>query len=180
MGKVVADYSSINLVKVPTTCPNVKTLSSMFSTCTKFNDPSISNWDVSNIVGFDFTFSNASTFNQPLNWDVSKSTGFSGMFLSSSFNNPSIIFWDVSNAMWFQGMFVSNRVFNQDISGWNMKNAHNMNEMFVGARAFNQDLSQWCMTNVTALPYNFTGDLCPLTAQHYPVWGTCPRGESNV
>jgi hypothetical protein len=180
MGKVVKSYPTDHLVHVPTQCPNVKTLNSMFSTCSIFNDPNISNWDVSNITGLNSTFSEAYAFNQPLNWNVSKVYDFIGTFASSGFNNDSIKSWDMSNGYMFNGMFVSNRVFNQDISGWNMKNAHNLTEMFFGARAFNQDLSQWCMTNVTALPDNFNGDLCPLTVQHYPVWGTCPRGESNV
>ena len=180
MGKVVKSYPTDHLVHVPTQCPNVKTLNSMFSTCSIFNDPNVSNWDVSNITGLNSTFSEAYAFNQLLNWNVSKVNDFKGTFASSGFNNDSIKSWDMSNGYMFNGMFVSNRVFNQDISGWNMKNAHNLTEMFFGARAFNQDLSQWCMTNVTALPDNFTGDLCPLTSQHYPVWGTCPRGESNV
>ncbi|MHA3081402.1 BspA family leucine-rich repeat surface protein [Acinetobacter sp. ANC 5502] len=170
-------YKSIHLSSVPDQCPNVRCLDSMFSGCEIFNDVNLSNWDVSQIESLNYTFWGTLEFNQPLNWSVSQVSNFTGTFAYSAFNQA-LQDWDVSNGTMFWSMFEGNKVFNQSLSAWNTKNAQNMNAMFYNAAAFQQDLSLWCVTHVTVLPDQFAAG-SPLSSNHYPVWGTCPRGEAS-
>jgi len=48
-----------------------------------------------------------------------------------------------------------------------------MEQMFINAYSFNQDLSGWCVENISSEP-NLFAKYCPLQAEYYPVWGTCP------
>ncbi|MCG2572247.1 DUF285 domain-containing protein [Acinetobacter sp. ME22] len=169
-------YKSIHLTHVPEQGPNVRSLESMFSGCEILNDPNISNWDVSQVQSLAYIFFGATAFNQPLNWDVSQVGNFTGTFAYSAFNQ-SLASWDVSNGTMFWSMFEGNSTFNQNISGWSVQSASNMNAMFYNTAAFNQDLSLWCVTHINTLPDQFAVG-SPLTSNHYPVWGTCPRGEA--
>jgi len=45
--------------------------------------------------------------------------------------------------------------------------------MFRDAHVFNQDISNWCVKRLSSKPDYFALD-CPLQAEYYPVWGTCP------
>ncbi len=78
-------------------------------------------------------------------------TNLSMMFANSTkFNDPNVALWDVSEVT-------------------------DMTDMFRAATAFNQDLSQWCVPGEVATN-NFATD-SSLQLIHFPVWGTCPRGE---
>lgn len=86
-----------NLVKVPEEIPPTWTaLDSMFESCTNLNDPSISNWNTSNISSMDGMFGGCAKFNQPL------------------------AAWDVSSVTNIDGMFNGCNVFDQDLSGWQL------------------------------------------------------------
>lgn len=180
----------------------VSSMYGMFSFATAF-DQDISMWDVSGVIDMYGMFQNATTFNQPLNsWNVSNVTNMSGMFnYAEAFNqdigswnvfnvtdmgimffgasvfNQDISVWDVSNVTDMSQMFRDTAEFNQDISGWDVSNVVDMTRMFQEAISFNQDLSGWCVTSITSEPSNFSID-SPLTSEHKPVWGTCPRGEN--
>jgi len=72
-------------------------MSYMFYSSTSFNDPDISNWDVSSVTNMNSMFNNAQIFNQPLsNWDVSSVTNMSNMFYNTDFNQD-ISGWCVTN-----------------------------------------------------------------------------------
>lgn len=68
--------------------------------------------------------------------------------------------------------------FNQDISNWDVQFVENMNGMFKGATAFDHQLTEWCVGGVVTIPTDFSTNAPLLTADRYPVWGTCPRGEN--
>lgn len=77
------------------------------------------------------------------------------------------------------GMFADNFSdwrFNDDISMWDVSHVTNMERMFFGATNFNQDLSNWCVSNILEEPSEFAVS-SSLTAEHKPVWGTCPNGS---
>ena len=223
------DWAS-SLVKVPKTLPeNLTSLSQMFYECTAFNDPNVSQWDVSSVTGMRNLFWNATNFDQPIgNWNISNVTNMGSMFYGATrFNqdisnwdtrnvvvmsfmfsyctnfNQNLNTWDVSGVTNMAGMFRNATVFNQDISSWDTGNVTNMSNMFFNcynfnrnisdwdtsnvtdmdwmfrsASSFDQDLSGWCVSNLTTEPINFNTDGI-LAPNHYPVWGTCPRGEDQ-
>jgi len=147
------------------------------------NPTSMSNWDVSTITNFTFTFYLATNFNANIgSWNTSSSTSMWGMFLQASSFNQDISGWDVSNVTTMQRMFegatafdnggvslnswdVSNNTlfntmfqqtpFNQDISSWNTISATTMNQMFYQNTAFNQDISSWNVSSVTNMTRMF-------------------------
>jgi len=64
---------------------------------TPFNQP-LNNWDISNVVQFDYMFSNALDFNQPLNnWDIHN-----------------------GNDVLMRHVFDGAVEFNQDLSSWDV------------------------------------------------------------
>lgn len=173
--------SLANLVKVPATAPNVVDLvmHSFFKGATKFNDPNVARWNVTGVASFESCFEGCTAFNQNLNeWDVSSGVFFASMFKGCSNYNQPMIDWKVDNGVDFESMFQGCSVFNRDISTWNMENATKLTNFINGAVTFNQNLSRWCMSGVTSQPAGWTG--LALSPSNFPVWGTCPRGESPV
>src|SRR5690606_39262400 len=66
-----------------------------------------------------FTFANASTFNQSLkDWDVSLITNMRQTFADATSFNQDITMWDVGNVLNMDAMFRKAIAFNQDISKW--------------------------------------------------------------
>ncbi|MHA3059495.1 BspA family leucine-rich repeat surface protein [Acinetobacter sp. ANC 4636] len=151
------------LMKVPTTAPLVfNTTFQVFMRCSVFNDASILNWDVSPYTDLNCLFFECHAFNQPIGAT-----------------------WDFSNKELLYSMFYNCQSFNQDLSMINVANAANMDDMFYGCTQFDQDLSEWCVINyqtpITDPMWNnerfaYGSALKP---EHYPVWGTCPRGEAS-
>jgi surface protein len=114
----------------------------------------------------------SNSFNQDIgSWNVSNVTDMSGMFAISSFNQD-IGSWNVSNVTDMYFMFYGATYFNHDIGSWDVSNVTAMGYMFRETN-FNQDLSNWCVEKITNEPVDFALD-CPLLAEYYPVWGTCP------
>ena len=114
-------------------------------------DPSIGNWDVSNVTNISRMFRGNNAFNQDIgNWDVSNVEFFNSMFENNpAFNNggsPSISGWTTTNGTDMENMFrVTN--FNQDIGNWDVSNVTNMSGMFA-ATSFNHDITGWDVGNV--------------------------------
>lgn len=143
---------------------------------TKFNHPSIGNWDVSNVTNFEGMFIRNAVFNQDLSgWDTSSATNMAYMFGSDNRNagiyvdvystgglfQYGISNWNVSNVTNFSYMFGESdanfygRYWNEDISGWDTSSATNMEGMFSGCNEFNVSLSSWDMSNVTSIENMF-------------------------
>jgi len=118
-----------------------------------FNDPDISNWDVSSMTDFALGFQNFTVFNQDLSsWDVSAVEDMSFMFKDAvAFNNGGVaLTWTAgtgtANVISMNHMFQNANAFNQDISSWNVSNVRSMTNMFSDAHAFNNggvSLSGW-------------------------------------
>ena len=147
---------------------NVQYMTQMFQTIVGYHNfnnggsPSISGWNVSNVVTMFGTF-NGALFNQDIgNWDVSNVTNFGGMFLISSFNNggsPSISGWTINtttNVSMFW-MFRAATSFNQPIGSWNVSKVTNMESLFHTATSFNQNIGSWNVSGVTTFT-NFMAD----------------------
>ena len=69
----------------------------MFLNATHFNGD-LSNWDMSNVVGFDGLFWGASAFNSDIgNWNVSSVRRMNNMFEGAASFNQNLGAWDVSS-----------------------------------------------------------------------------------
>jgi surface protein len=65
-----------SVVKPPST---VTTMRWMFVGASRFNDPSVKDWNTSNVTNMDSMFTNATLFSQDLSgWNVSKVTACAG------------------------------------------------------------------------------------------------------
>ena len=109
---------------------------------------------------------------------TSNVTNISALFSGASTFNEDIGSWDTSNVTNMNSLFDGATAFNQDISKWDVSNVVNMGYMFYSANSFNQDLSGWCVSKLNTMPGNFDSG-SKLTAEHLPVWGTCPRHEDG-
>ncbi|MFV0505830.1 MAG: BspA family leucine-rich repeat surface protein [Bacteroidales bacterium] len=133
----------------------VKSIHGIFSNCDKFNSPSISRWDVSNVTNIRGAFSYTTAFNQPLNeWDVSNVTLFGWSFRNTTAFNQPLNEWDVSSAEEMWNMFHSATAFNQPLDKWDVSKVTDMRGMFHSGGdpnsypfpkeiPFDQDLSAW-------------------------------------
>ncbi|SDJ18559.1 BspA family leucine-rich repeat surface protein [Chryseobacterium jejuense] len=145
-------YSCHSLVGNPTInnwdISNVTSLVGTFNTCYLFNQP-LGNWNTSNVTSMAATFLMAQEFNQPIgNWNTSKvETTTSMFFYASKFNQP-IGNWNMSNNLQMELMFVNAAKFNQPIGSWNTSKVIDMHSMFQFATDFNQDISAWNTGNV--------------------------------
>lgn len=117
------DCSNLNITA--TDIPNLNNVTSMkrmFSACSNliFN-PSINNWNTSNVTNFEEVFFKCSLFNQPLHgWNTSNVTITHNMFGFASTFNQYIGNWNVSKVVNMEGMFAGTTLFNQNISNWNL------------------------------------------------------------
>lgn len=152
------------LLKVPSKEPLVFATqrNPIFMFCSVFNDPNVLQWDVSSYTDLSQWFYECHAFNQPIGktWDFSNKTDLGSMFYNCS-------------------------SFNQEMGMINVNNVSYLKRMFYGCTKFNQDLSQWCVSKIDAREMgnvNSSSDLfaydSALAPEHYPVWGTCPRGEN--
>ena len=92
--------------------------------CSKYNNSSINNLNISYITQLNSMFLNNIVFNQSLNnWNT--------LFIGD-----------------IQYLFFGASSFNQDISMWNVSNVVNMSYSFYNASSFSQDLSTWNISNV--------------------------------
>lgn len=146
--------TSPNLIKVPAVRPNSTQTSfnSFLNGASRFNDPSISEWDMSgvtNLVGF---FGYCTVFDQSLaNWDTSEVLYMADMFRGAKAFNQPLDTWDVSKVRNMSGLFRETNLFNQPLDSWNTGSATNMEYMFAETMSFNQPLDNWDVSNVTTM-----------------------------
>lgn len=156
-----AFYGARNLDVVATDIPNliaVKSLGSMFYGCEelKYENGTIANWDVSNVITMSNMFNNAFKFNQDISrWDVSNVTDMNAMFSRAFKFNQNISGWQVDKVTNMAQMFNSASLFNQDLSQWKVNNVRDMRGMFSNASEFTSDLSRWQVDNVTNMSHMF-------------------------
>ena len=106
--------------------------------------PSLNDWDVSQVTDMGFMFTLASAFNQDIGlWDVSNVRDMAFMFYGAYVFNQDIGSWDVGNVTNMAFMFQFATIFNQDIGLWDVSNVRDMALMFYGASVFNQDIGSW-------------------------------------
>lgn len=149
---IVTDLSNMfsnckNLVANPTinnwNISNITNLTGTFSGCDLFNQP-LENWNTSNVTSMATTFLMAKNFNQPLgNWNTSKVVTTGSMFFNASQFNQPIGNWDMSSNLEMELMFQNAVKFNQPLGNWNTSKVIEMNFMFGNAKAFNQNLNSW-------------------------------------
>ncbi len=129
---------------------NITTVRNMFLICSNFNSP-LNGWDTSSMLDMTNLLNSAASWNQPTlnNWDVSNVTQMFGVFANTSTANPDISDWDVSSVVSFETMFVNNGGFNQDLSTWNTVSGEIFGRMFLNASSFNSDISSWNVSQMT-------------------------------
>jgi surface protein len=136
---------------------NVTTLLATFSGCFVFNQP-VGNWDTSNVNMMGITFSSARQFNQPIgNWDTSNVEYMTAMFDNAKEFDQPIGNWDLSNTIDCEFMFSNALMFNQPIGNWNTSKVVEMDRMFNLAKKFDQDISNWDTGSVTIMDGMFAG-----------------------
>ena len=94
----------------------------MFYEAYSFNSD-ISNWDVSNVEGFNIMFY--------------------GKYEASSCESFVRLCSNIGTTTYTYCSSLDAKSFNQDLSSWNMKTASKAEEMFKGATSFNQNLCAW-------------------------------------
>ena len=148
-----------DILTVPDHIPESLTnLSMMFANSTKFNDPNVALWDVSNVTNMSYLFANTSAFNQPIgSWNVSAVSNMDSMFSGAQTFNQPLDNWDVSSVVRARDMFATSVAFNQDLSNWDVSNLVIMSNMFSYSEAFNGNISNWNTGNVTAMYGLFRG-----------------------
>lgn len=148
-----------NLVGNPTInnwdTSNIIYLAGTFSECTAFNQP-IGNWNTSNLTSTATAFMGARNFNQPLdNWNMSKVVTTASMFFDASEFNQPLNNWDMSSNLEMELMFQNALKFNQPLNNWNTSKVIEMNLMFANAKSFNQDLNNWNTGNAKKMNHMF-------------------------
>ena len=157
--------------------------------------PSLNDWDVSQVTDMGFMFYGASVFNQDIgSWDVSNVTDMGEMFAYAVKFNQDIGSWErnsdpndistLANVTDMQAMFSRAYVFNQDIGSWNVSNVTNMASMFASAQSFNDGgvggenigLDKWDVSNVTNM-----GSMLRETSFFHTLqsWPTNPSGTGS-
>ena len=141
-----------------------------FRGCSKFDSPSIGDWNVSSVKSMIGTFYQCKEFNQNLNrWDVSHVTLMAGLFFACvKFNQP-LSNWDVSHVTNMQSMFMSCWAFAGSLSSWKVGNVTDMNAMFASCHAYNEDLSVWDLKQcrILQLPTGMSNENYDKFLQHF-------------
>lgn len=124
-GVTDASYSFKNsnkLITVPEHIPSsITSMGYMFQNAISFNDPNISNWNVSKVTNMAAMFVGTGAFNQPLNdWNMSGVISTRSMFEAASAFNQPLDKWDTSKVTDMSYMFNSATKFNQYIKSWNV------------------------------------------------------------
>lgn len=126
----------------------VSIMSNLFVGANQLNDPTMSNWDMSNVTDTSGMFSSTPGFTQ----DLSK--------------------WDVSNVQTMKSMFSGATPFKGTVGHWDVRNVTNMDSMFRSENGnFEEDLSSWKACKIPSRPVDFTMAANPALE---PQWGgTC-------
>ncbi|GAA4276691.1 hypothetical protein GCM10022259_14150 [Aquimarina mytili] len=163
----------------------VTRLGRMFNDCVAFDATDLSNWDVSNIEGMSFTFSNTPEFNGNItNWNVSKVTSFLNMFGDARKFNQDISNWTINTSEFVNmtGMFAGARSFDQPIDKWDVSMVNNMRDMFLGANNFDRSLGSWDISNILDMSGMLSNS--GLSPTNYDAtitgWASLDAGETQV
>jgi surface protein len=136
---------------------NVTDFTGLFNACMIFNQP-IGNWNTGNVTTMAVMFLMARNFNQPIgNWNTGKVTEMTAMFNNATVFNQPIGNWNVSKVMDMEFMFSNASKFNQPIGNWNTSKVVEMDNMFLNAKLFNQDISNWNTSEVVYMDGMFSG-----------------------
>ncbi len=136
---------------------NVTSFIGLFNGCMAFNQP-IGNWQTGNVTSMAIMFLMARDFNQPIgNWNTSKVTEMTAMFHNARAFNQPIGNWNTSNVADMEFMFTDAVAFNQPIGNWNTSKVIEMNNMFTGAKVFNQPIGNWDTSEVVYMSGMFSG-----------------------
>ncbi len=148
-------------------------------------NPSMANWNTSNIKNFSYMFSNMAilqipdNFNAPIStWDTSNATNFHRMFENRLAFNQNLNSWNTSNVTDMSYMFSGTQVFNQPLSNWNTSNVTDMKWMFHFNPNFNQPLNSWDISKVTDISHMFHG--CTAFNQPLNNWNTSMVTDINT
>jgi len=104
------------------------TLQEIFFNCTALTGNSyMSNWDVSNVVTFLYSFKNCTNFNVDISsWDMSNVSNASAMLhTATSFDQP-VGSWDLTSATTIAHMLRGTAI-NQNLGGWSLRTASTPN-----------------------------------------------------
>jgi surface protein len=143
------EFMSLRATDVPN-LSQVKNMKYLFANINGTFNPSISNWDVSQVTNMEGVFNNAVTFNEPIDtWQVDSVKIMENMFYGATTFNQPIGGWNVSNVTNMLNMFQFATAFNQPIGNWDVVNVDKMYFMFKGATAFNQNLGDWDISSVS-------------------------------
>lgn len=152
-----------NLSAIPNQLPSsVTDLTDCFRRITGstlgFSSPSITSWDVSNVINMSGMFRDSTDFNQNIgSWNVSNVRDMSFMFRGSDVFNQSLNSWNVSNVTDMNYMF-SQSIYNQPLNNWNTSSVTDMSNMF-SETVFNQPLNNWNVSNVTDMSFMFSNSV---------------------
>lgn len=140
-------------------------------------NPSMANWNTSNIEDFRYMFSHLSmfqipdTFNAPIgSWNTSNATDFKYMFENRIAFNQNLNSWNTSKVTDMRYMFFGTQAFNQPLNSWNTSNVTNMMWMFHTNPSFNQPLNNWNTSKVTNIAHMFHS--CTAFNQPLDNWDT--------
>lgn len=138
---------------------NLTTMSGMFAGCYNLvGNPSINNWDVSQVTNFSDCFNFATKFNQPVtNWDISNATDISSMFANAYLFDQPVGNWDTSNVTNMARTFMTALVFNQPLANWNTSKVTDMSQLFFDTQLFDQPIGNWDTSKVTNMMNLFHG-----------------------
>jgi surface protein len=116
----------------------------IFAYCSSLNYPLLSNWDVSNVQNFKWSFRSIPTNHDLSSWNVSSSTILQGIFSNSfSFDVSS---WDVSNVTNLEYICL----FNSGMTGfdnWDVSSVTNTTYAFFHSSPV-MDLSNWNLSSL--------------------------------
>ena len=121
-----------------------------------FNDPGISEWNVSQGRSFSSMFRNARSFNQDLvGWDVSRATDLSSMFHDAILFDGDICNFQTSRVVNMASFLQGAARFNGDVSNLDVSDVVIMDSLFAGARSFNRSLSSWNTSSCESMSFTF-------------------------
>lgn len=143
-GSYTAPRLGVDIEHVPTTAPiGVSNYIDTFKGASRFNDPNINEWDTENVAHLGGTFTDCTSFNQPLtNWKVENVHTASNLFKGCTAFNSDISHLQFTKLEYAQSMFSGATIFNQPIES--VINSHMLSVvegMFQNAKAFNQPLN---------------------------------------
>lgn len=161
--------------KVPTTAPpKVTNFNGLFRRGLDFNDPSIIDWDVTEVETADETFARCELFNQPLNWKLNKCLSTDNFFASCEELDSDLSGLRIPLSMNIRGFFLDCAKFNHPINGiFDFSTVRYMTDFLLGASAFNQYIDQQDFSNVENASSAFEQAVAYDQPMPYAKFGNC-------